>query len=126
MEGFENGKGVYKGKKHFLVSVPEDVQIDFGMLGGRLGVKKMGLASAERLERYPGVEQGCVSPMGILNDEERAVVVVFDSDLPEDTVVGIHPNDTTASVWMKFGDVERIVEEHGNEVVRLDFLAQEV
>lgn len=115
-----------KGRKHFLVSVPEDVQIDFGMLGGRLGVRKMGLASAERLERYLGVEQGCVSPMGILNDEERAVVVVFDSDLPEDTVVGIHPNDTTASVWMKFGDVARIVEEHGNEVVRLDFSGQEV
>lgn len=65
-------------------------------------------------------------PSGILNDEERAVVVVFDSNLPEDTVVGIHPNDTTASVWMKFGDVARIVEEHGNEVARLDFSGQRV
>lgn len=53
-----------KGRKHFLVSVPEDVQIDFRELGELLGVKKMGLASAERLERYLGVEQGCVSPLG--------------------------------------------------------------
>lgn len=51
---------------------------------------------------------------------------MFDSNLPEDTAVGIHPNDTTALVWMKFGDVARIVEEHGNEVARLDFSGQSV
>lgn len=110
-----------KGRRHFLVCVPENKKVDLKELGEQLGVKKLGLASAERLETYLGVEHGCVSPMGLLNDEDKCVTAVFDSGLAVETIVGIHPNDTTASVWIAFRDVVQIVKEHGNEIVMLAF-----
>lgn len=110
-----------KGRKHFLVSVPEDRVVDFRTLGEQLGVKKLGLASPERLEKYLGASQGCVSPMGLLNDEERTVIAVFDQTLDENDIVGVHPNDTTASVWLAFRDVLKLVQTHGNESVLLAF-----
>lgn len=114
-----------KGRRHFLVSVPETKAVDLRSLGERLGVRKLGLASVERLETYLGVEHGCVSPAGLLNDDSRAVTAVFDRSLDGNAIVGIHPNDTTASVWLSFQDVVRIVRAHGNEIVMLDFPEQE-
>lgn len=31
-------------------------------------------------------------------------------------IIGIHPNDNTATVWLKFDDLINIINEHGNIV----------
>lgn len=110
-----------KGKKHFLVCVPESKHTDFKEIGEQIGAKKLGLASAERLEKYLGVEQGCVSPFGILNDLEKTVIVIMDQALEDDTVIGVHPNDTTASIWLKYGDMKKIIIQNGNMLHLLEF-----
>lgn len=70
---------------------------------------------------YLGVAQGCVSPFGVLNDESCSVTVIFDQSLQLSKVVGIHPNDNTASVWMDLGSLRRVIEEHGNPVKIVKF-----
>lgn len=110
-----------KGKRHFLVCVPETTTIDLHWLGEQLEAKKLGLASSERLEKYLGVTPGCVSPLNILNDEEHEVTIVLDDMLPDDAVVGIHPNDSTASVWMEYRCVKQIIMENGGDAVWLEF-----
>ena len=77
---------------------------------------KLSFASAERLVKYLNVEQGCVSPFGVLNDEERNVTVVFDSVLQGENMVGVHPNDNTATIWLSFADLYHLIKEHGNEI----------
>ena len=106
-----------KGKNHFLVTVPEEKRIDLKILAEQLGSTKLSFASAERLSKYLGVGQGCVSPLGILNDESKSVTVVFDKDLQFNNAVGIHPNDNTASIWITFDSINTIIKEHGNKVV---------
>lgn len=110
-----------KGKKHFLVCVPETKHTDFKEIGEQIGAKKLGLASPERLEKYLGVEQGCASPFGILNDSEKSVTVIMDRTLEDDTIIGVHPNDTTASVWLKYGDMKKIIIQNGNILHLLEF-----
>ncbi len=110
-----------KGKKHFLICVPETRHTDFKEIGEQIGAKKLGLASAERLEKYLGVEQGCVSPFGILNDLEKTVTVIMDQTLEDDTIIGVHPNDTTASVWLKYGDMKKVIIQNGNTLHLLEF-----
>lgn len=110
-----------KGKRHFLVCVPETTSVDLHWLGEQLSAKKLGLASPERLEKYLGVAPGCVSPLNILNDGEHEVTIVLDDALPDDAVVGIHPNDSTASVWMAYRYVKQIITEHGGDAVWLEF-----
>lgn len=106
-----------KGKNHFLVTVPEGKQVDLRSLSEKIGSTKLSFASAERLAKYLGVEQGCVSPLGILNDESKSVTVVFDEALKKDNAVGIHPNDNTASIWLAFQDLQKIIAEHGNNII---------
>lgn len=112
-----------KGKKHFLLCVPEDRHTDFKEIGEKVGAKKLGLASEERLQRFLGVEQGAVSPFGVLNDRENVVTVIMDKMLPDETIIGVHPNDTTSSVWLKYCDMKRIVAQNGNDLILMDFLS---
>ena len=110
-----------KGKNHFLVIVPEEKRVDLKILAERIGSTKLSFASADRLAKYLGVEQGCVSPFGVLNDESRSVTVVFDQELQFNDAVGVHPNDNTATVWLDFESLRRGVEEHGNEIMLVKF-----
>lgn len=105
-----------KGKNHFLVVVPEEKRVDLSALAMQLDSTKLSFASAERLEKYLGVAQGSVSPLGVLNDGEHQVTVAFDRDLTKCDTVGVHPNDNTATVWLKLADLCRIIEARGNTV----------
>ncbi len=111
----------HKGRRHYLVCVPEETQVDLKALAERLGEKSLSFASAERLEKYLGVTQGAVSPLGVLNDESRSVVVLFDAALEGAAQVDIHPNDNTATIWLSFADLRRVIEDHGNEIRLLEF-----
>ena len=108
-----------KGKQHFLVSVPDEQRVDLKALGEQLGTSKLSFASAERLEKYLGVAQGSVSPFGILNDESASVIFAAAHALEAESVIGVHPNDNTATVFLSFADLKAIIEEHGNKVVMI-------
>ena len=60
---------------------------------------------------------GAVTPLGILNDEERKVILYLDQSFFEGRgLVGVHPNDNTATVWLKAQDLVSIIRAHGNEI----------
>ena len=105
-----------KGKNHFLVVVPEAKRVNLSDLSAQLNASKMSFASADRLAKYLGVVQGAVSPLGVLNDENHVVEVVFDKDLIHASHVGVHPNDNTATVWMSFKDLKKLIEKLGNPI----------
>ena len=45
-----------------------------------------------------------------------------DNDFKSDNhIIGIHPNDNTATVWIKVEDLISLIKEHGNEVNEVDF-----
>ena len=104
-----------KGKRHFLVVVQGLKQVNLKELGEKLGTK-LSFASEERLEKYMGLKKGAVTPLGVLNDENHVVEVVFDRDLCHAKKVGIHPNDNTATVWLSFKDLKKLIEKLGNNI----------
>ena len=60
---------------------------------------------------------GSVTPLGILNDREKRVQVWIDADfLKGSGLIGVHPNDNTATVWLKTADLLGVIREHGNPV----------
>ena len=111
----------YKGKNHFLLTVPEEKHVDLRALAEYIGSSKLSFASAERLDKYLGLTQGSVSPLGLLNNEDKSVVMIFDRDLVGNDEVGVHPNDNSATIWLKFSDIKNIIEEHGNEIIFAKF-----
>ncbi len=108
------------GKRHFLLVAPEHKEVDLKSVREQIGSSRLSFGSAERLERCLKLTQGSVSPFGILNDSECKVELVFDRDLIGDEKVGFHPNENTATVWLKFEDLLKVVEDNGNSVVYVD------
>ena len=110
-----------KGKCHFLVVIRADKQVNLKELGEKLGGVRLSFASEERLEKYLGLKKGAVTPLGILNDTACAVTVFLDKDFLEKKEIGVHPNDNTASVYLKTADLMQMIKEHGNSLEVLSF-----
>ena len=109
-----------KGKRHFLVVVRADKQVNLKELGEKLGTK-LSFASEERLEKYLGLKKGAVSPLGVLNDVSHSVGIYFDEDFVYKKQIGVHPNDNTASVYLKPLHLLNIIRNRANtlKVVKL-------
>ena len=70
--------------------------------------------------KYLGLNTGAVSPFGVINDTDCTVEVVFDKDILAYERIGVHPNDNTATVWIRPQDLELIIKNHGNVVTYID------
>ena len=66
-----------------------------------------------------GLQPGSVTPLGILNDKDCRVHFFLDSEF-DGNMIGIHPNDNTATVWMHSNDLLKLILEHGNEAMFVD------
>jgi Ala-tRNA(Pro) deacylase len=107
----------YKGRRHFLVILHKDKQADLKKMREQLGTTGLGFASEERLEKYLQLSKGAVTPFGIINDTNCAVEVVFDKDIVGMQNLGFHPNENTATVWISFDDIKKVIEQNGNRII---------
>lgn len=105
------------GKMHFVVSCHHSKDVDVQGIAKKLGTTRLSFGSAERLDKYLKLENGYVSPFGVLNDESKSVIFVFDRELQDKDRVGFHPNTNKATLYLAFKDVKKIIEDHGNDVV---------
>lgn len=105
-----------KGKNHYLLVMLADKKAGLESIGQNLGVGKLSFASESRLEKYLGLTKGAVTPLGVINDSEKAVTVVFDKDLRGNPKIGIHPNDNTATIWLDFDSLVKFIAQYGNDV----------
>ncbi len=104
-----------KGKRHFLITAHNDTAVNLKELGEKLGVGKVSFASPERLLKYLGLEPGCVSPMGLINDKDNAVELVLDQKLQGCQKMGVHPNCHDATLWISFASLQKCVKLMGND-----------
>ena len=99
-----------RGRRHFLVVVEGAMRVDLKALRGMLGVDKLGMASAERLKKHLGVEPGAVTLLGVVNDRQRAVELVFDRAVWAADALQCHPLANTSTLVIARVDVERLLE----------------
>lgn len=105
-----------KKSSYYLITVRGSKRVDLQEFRKSYGTRRLSFASTEDLERLLGLFPGSVTPLGLLNNAEKNVKLFFDSDFADDDLIGVHPNENTATVWLKAGDLVRLIREHGNEV----------
>jgi Ala-tRNA(Pro) deacylase len=110
-----------KGNHHYLVVIGSTKLADLRQLNRLLDEDRLSFASPERLRKHLGLDPGSVSPFGLLNDTEGAVVVVVDQDLRQAETVNFHPNVNTATVGISYADFERFLASRGNRVLYFPF-----
>lgn len=111
-----------KGKKHYLAVLPAEKKIDIPLLAEFLDEhRKMGFASADRLEKYLGVKPGSVTPFGIINEASIEIPVIIDVTIFDHEFVHFHPMRNTATLKIKTVDFRRFLEYHPNKFLEFEF-----
>ena len=105
-----------KKRNYYLLVVKSNKKIDLNDLKNKINSRILSFASEIDLEKYLKLKKGSVTPLGVLNDVERKVKVIIDEDILKEEIVGVHPNDNDATVFMKTKDLIRIIELNGNLV----------
>ena len=105
-----------KGTRNMLVLVHGDKRADLRLIRDEIGSTKLSFASDQRLEKHLKVEKGSVSPFGIIYDTEKELEIYFDADLKKEDIVGCHPNDNTATLFLKFDDLVKYVKSCGHTI----------
>ena len=104
-----------KGNHHYLVVMEDKKSLNVKEFETKIGEKNLSFASAERLAKYLGLEQGAVSLFGIINDSEHAVKVYVDDDILNADEVNCHPNVNTATLTISTADMKKFLDMSGND-----------
>jgi Ala-tRNA(Pro) deacylase len=105
-----------KGDRHYLAILEIHKQADLRRLVKIVGDDRFSFGSAERLQACLGVTPGSVSPLGLINDEARRVIVIVDEDIRRAERLLFHPNINTATVTLSGPDLEKFLAWRGNVV----------
>ena len=104
-----------KKRNYYLITVKGDKRVDLKEFRKKNGTRVLSFASAEDLMEIMGLIPGAVTPLGLLNDAQCKVKLFLDSAFA-DGLVGVHPNDNTATVWLKTEDLIEMIRESGHQV----------
>lgn len=116
-----DGKNLFvrddKKRQYYLITVRGDKRVDLKAFCQANGTRPLSFASAEDLQAKLGLLPGAVTPLGALNDREGQVEVFLDQDfLAPPGLIGVHPNDNTATLWLRTEDLIALLRDHGTAV----------
>ena len=104
-----------KKRNYYLITVRGDKRVDLKEFRRRYGLRPLSFASADELMAIMGLSPGSVTPLGLLHDGECRVHLYLDAAFSGNRI-GVHPNDNTATLWMRADDLISLIRAHGNGV----------
>ena len=88
-----------KGEKNlFLLVVEGQKRVDLKALSKVLNITKLSFASVDTLMKYLGVEPGAVTLLGVANDKDHNVQVLFDEPVWQAEALQCRPLVNTATL----------------------------
>ncbi len=106
-----------KRRNFYLITVRGDKRVNLKEFRKKYETRVLSFAYPEELEEKTGLLPGSVSPFGLLNNKDADVIFCLDREFMDDrAIIGIHPNENTATVWLKTEDLIEMIKNHGNEV----------
>ena len=106
-----------KKANYYLITVKEEKRVNLKEFRKQNGTRNLSFASENNLIDILRLTPGSVTPFGLLNDKEQKVKFYIGEDLLSgDGMIGIHPNENTATVWLKTEDLIKILKENGNKI----------
>ncbi len=110
-----------KKRNKWLVTVPEDAEIDLKALRHVLGASgNLSFGSADILVECLGVEPGSVTPFAVMNDIDGAVAMVLARDVLDHDPINAHPLHNEATAAIARADLLRFLEACGHAPAIID------
>lgn len=106
-----------KKRNYYLITVKGDKKVNLKEFRKENNTRALSFASEDELKSIMDVIPGAVTPFGLLNDKELKVKFFIDKEFAKTRhLIAVHPNDNTATVYLKAEDLIDIIKEHGNQV----------
>ncbi len=106
-----------KKRNYYLITVKGNKKVDLKEFRKNNNTRPLSFASENDLMTILNLIPGSVTPLGLLNDQELKVSFYLDKEfLTGKKIIGVHPNDNTATIWLKVEDLITLIKDHGNEV----------
>lgn len=109
-----------KRLNYYVLTVRQDKHVSLRDAQEKMGSRKLSFASEEELQSLLGLAKGSVTPLGYMNDAAKKVKFVIDSEF-KGGIIGVHPCDNTATVWLSADELSALIRKHGNFVYYLRF-----
>lgn len=106
-----------KKRNYYLITVKGNKKVDLKEFRKNNNTRPLSFASENDLMTILNLIPGSVTPLGLLNDQELKVSFYLDKEfLTGKEIIGVHPNDNTATIWLKVEDLINLIKDHGNEI----------
>ena len=116
MEGVRTKSMFLTNKKktqYYLLIMDDKKRLDMDDFKVQVGADRIRMASLDSLAEKMTLPAGTVSPFGLLNNEEKDVLVYFDKDIVSEDIMTFHPNTNEKTIFIKSKDLFRFLESIG-------------
>lgn len=101
----------------YLLMMPGDKPFKTKDLSAQIGSSRLSFAPPEAMEKYLDITPGSLSVLGLVNDGDKAVRLLIDSDITTGEYIGCHPCINTSSLRIKTADMmEKIIPAMGHYI----------
>ena len=99
-----------------LITVRGDKRVNLNAFSSSHGLKRLSFAMPDMLDAMLHVKPGSVTPLALLSEDAAGVDFYLDKDFMGG-LIGIHPCDNTATVWMQTDDLLRLLADAGHPAI---------
>lgn len=104
-----------KKRNYYLISTKGNRTINLKEFQKEQGTRALSFASENDLMKYLQLTKGSVTPFGLLNDAECKVHFYIGKEFMHE-IIGVHPNENDATIWIQTEDLISIIQDHGNKI----------
>ena len=102
-----------KKTQYYLLIMDDKKRLDIDDFKVQVGADRIRMASLASLAEKMTLPAGTVSPFGLLNNEEKDILVYFDKDIVSEDIMTFHPNTNEKTIFIKSKDLFRFLESIG-------------
>ena len=102
-----------KKTQYYLLIMDDQRPLDMDDFKEQVGANRIRMASAESLAEKMQLPAGTVSPFGLLNNEEKDILVYFDQDIVSEEIMTFHPNTNEKTIFVSTTDLFKFLHDLG-------------
>ncbi len=103
-----------KKRNYYLLVVEPTKSVNLKELQVLIHSRRLSFANENDLYDYLGLIKGSVTPLGILNNVDKNIELIFDTDI--NGIVGVHPLVNDASVFLEVEDLKSLIRKYDYKI----------
>lgn len=105
-----------KKTQYYLLILDDQKLLDMERFKELVGANRIRMASVDSLYRKMLLPPGVVSPFGLINNQDKDILVYFDQEIVTEERMSFHPNTNDRTIFINTKDLFSFLKHLGYEV----------